>query len=178
MTLQPLSLVIGGAASGKSDFAERLAGLGGGGRLYVATAEAGDGEMAAKIAAHRARRGTGWRTVETPLEPGAALAGMRPGEVALIDCLTLWLSNHLLAGSDPEAAEARLLAALAAAPGPVVAVTNEVGMGVVPDTALGRRFRAAQGGLNRRLAARAGLVVTVIAGLPLTLKGTLPAGLE
>jgi adenosylcobinamide kinase/adenosylcobinamide-phosphate guanylyltransferase len=174
MALDRLSVVLGGAASGKSAFAERLVRAGGGAPVYLATAEARDAEMAAKIAAHRAARGPGWRLVEAPLEPGLALAAAQPGEAVLLDCATLWLTNHLLAGNDLAEAEARLMAGLDACPVPVVIVTNEVGGGVVPETALGRRFRAAQGGLNQRLAARAGLVVMVIAGLPLVLKGTLP----
>ena len=174
MALSRLSIVVGGAASGKSAYAEALVRGAGGSPVYLATAEARDAEMTAKIAAHRAARGPGWRLVEAPLEPGAALAAARPGEVLLLDCATLWLSNHLLADNDLADAEARLMTGLDACPAPVVIVTNEVGGGVVPDTALGRRFRAAQGGLNQRLAARAGLVVTVIAGLPLVLKGALP----
>jgi adenosylcobinamide kinase/adenosylcobinamide-phosphate guanylyltransferase len=174
MAFASLSLVIGGASSGKSAFAEALVAGYGAPCVYIATAEAGDAEMAAKIALHRAARGPAWRTVEAPFEPGDALTRLHPGEAALVDCVTLWLSNHLLAGTDIDAAEARLLAGIDAAPGPVVVVSNEVGQGVVPDTALGRRFRSLQGGLNRRLAARARLVVTVIAGLPLVLKGSLP----
>jgi adenosylcobinamide kinase/adenosylcobinamide-phosphate guanylyltransferase len=176
MALNRVSVVLGGAASGKSAFAERLVRAAGGAPVYLATAEPRDGEMAAKIAAHRAARGPGWRLVEVPLEPGAALAAAEPGEVVLLDCATLWLSNHLLVGTDLAGAEARLMAGLDACPAPVVIVTNEVGGGVVPDNALGRRFRAAQGGLNQRLAARAGLVVAVIAGLPLVLKGARPEG--
>jgi adenosylcobinamide kinase/adenosylcobinamide-phosphate guanylyltransferase len=174
MVLDRLSLVLGGAASGKSAFAERLVREAGGAPVYLVTAEARDGEMAAKIAAHRAARGPGWRLVEAPLEPGVALAAAGAREAVLMDCATLWLSNHLLADGDLAAAEARLMAGLDACPAPVVIVSNEVGGGLVPETALGRRFRAAQGGLNQRLAARAGLVVMVIAGLPLVLKGTLP----
>lgn len=175
MPLPPFTLVTGGAGSGKSDFAEGLVAGSGLSPVHIATAEARDAEMAAKIAAHRAARaGSGWRNVEEPRDLPAALATMKPGEAALVDCATLWLSNLMLDGADLPAAEAALLAAIAAAPGPVVVVTNEVGWGIVPDNALARRFRAAQGGLNRRLAARAGLVVAVIAGLPLVLKGALP----
>ena len=174
MTLKSLSLVLGGAASGKSHYAERLVTDSGLAPVYIATAQPFDAEMAAKIAAHRTARGPGWRTVEAPLAPETALAGAAAGEAVLLDCVTLWLSNLLLADADLAAAEARLMAALGACTAPVVVVSNEVGGGVVPDTPLGRRFRQVQGGLNQRLAARADLVVAVIAGLPLLLKGALP----
>jgi len=176
MTYANLSLVLGGAASGKSVFAEALVGASGRRLVYVATAAAGDAEMAEKIALHRARRGDDWRTVEAPLDVGAALAGMRAGEAALVDCATLWLTNHVLRDSDLDAATSGLLEALEGANGPVVVVSNEVGLGVVPDTPLGRRFREAQGALNQRLAQSAGLVVMVVAGLPMVLKGRLPEG--
>ncbi len=170
--LPPLrSLVLGGAASGKSEWAEEFVAKQGVSRVYIATAEAWDDEMRAKLTQHRARRDATWRTIETPTDLPAALADVRRGEVVLIDCLTLWLSNLMLAEADLAAAEAALMAALAACPAPVTCVSNEVGMGVVPDTPLGRRFRNAQGGLNRRVAAQAGLVVAVMAGLPLVLKG-------
>jgi adenosylcobinamide kinase/adenosylcobinamide-phosphate guanylyltransferase len=171
-----LSLVIGGARSGKSAFAERLVGASGRAPVYLATAEAQDDEMAARIAAHRARR-PGWRTVEAPRELASALAGAAAGEIVLLDCATMWLSNALLAGADLAAEEARLIAALGACAGPVVVVTNEVGLSIVPDNALARAFRDAQGRLNQRLAASAGLVVAVWAGLPLVLKGALPGGM-
>lgn len=172
--LPGLSLVLGGAASGKSEFAENLLIHSRLRPVYVATAEAWDGEMAAKITRHRDRRGAVWRDVEAPLDPGPALAGAEAGEAVLIDCLTMWLSNHLLAGHDPGAESRKLLAALASCPVPVIAVSNEVGQGIVPENALARRFREAQGALNREVAAAAGLVVAVIAGLPLVLKGQLP----
>lgn len=175
MTLPPLSLVTGGARSGKSALAERLVRLGPAPHIYIATAEAWDDEMRDRIARHRLDRGAGWHTVEAPLGLAAALEAAK-GSV-LIDCATLWLSNHMLAGNDPEAETARLLATLARVPGPVVVVSNEVGWGIVPDNALARRFRDAQGRLNQRLAAQAGLAVAVIAGLPLVLKGALPEGM-
>jgi len=172
--LPALSLVLGGAASGKSAFAEAL--VTGAGRpcVYLATARVLDDEMAAKVARHRRLRGAGWRTVEEPLAPGPVLAGADAGEAVLLDCATMWLSNHLLAGSELAGAEAALLNGLAASPAPVVVVSNEVGLSVVPDNALARRFRDAQGRLNQKLAARAGLVVNVVAGLPQVLKGALP----
>ena len=164
----PLTLVIGGARSGKSRFAEGL--LPAGRRSYIATAEAWDGEMKARIARHRADRGAGWETVEAPLDLAGALAALREG-TALVDCATLWLSNHLLAGSDPGAETERLLAALDACAVPVVVVSNEVGWSIVPDNALARAFRDAQGRLNQRLAERADRVFAVMAGLPVALKG-------
>lgn len=163
--------VLGGARSGKSALAERLARETGLARVYLATAQAFDAEMAARIARHRADRGEGWRTVEAPHDLAGALARV-DGEacVVLVDCLTLWLSNRMLAGADVEAESAQLCTALAAMRAPVVAVSNEVGFGIVPDTALGRRFRDAQGRLNQQVAALADLAVLVVAGLPLVLK--------
>ncbi len=174
MTLKKISLVLGGAASGKSAFAEALVTDAGRPRVYIATAQPFDDEMRAKIATHRATRGPDWRTLEAPYDLAAALATVTADEVALIDCVTLWLSNLMLSDQDAAGAEARLGQALALCPAPVVMVSNELGQGVVPDTALGRAFRSAQGRLNQRLAARAELVVAVMAGLPLLLKGALP----
>ncbi|HVG48899.1 MAG TPA: bifunctional adenosylcobinamide kinase/adenosylcobinamide-phosphate guanylyltransferase, partial [Rubellimicrobium sp.] len=143
-------------------------------RAYIATAQAWDSEMQGKIARHQVTRGPGWRTLEVPREVPQALGGLSPGEAVLLDCVTLWLTNLLLAEDDLAGREAELMEALGACPAPVVIVSNEVGLGIVPDTPLGRRFREAQGGLNQRLAARADLVVFVAAGLPLVLKGALP----
>ena len=171
-----LSFVTGGARSGKSGFAERLARLGAAPRTYIATAQAWDDEMRDRIARHRDDRGTDWHTVEAPLDLAGALAAVASGTV-LVDCATLWLSNRMLAGHDLEAATKDLLAALAATPVPVVLVSNEVGWGIVPDNALARAFRDAQGRLNQRIAAQAGLAVLVVAGLPLVLKGALPGGM-
>jgi adenosylcobinamide kinase / adenosylcobinamide-phosphate guanylyltransferase len=169
--LPPVTLVLGGARSGKSRYAERLIEAAADGGTYCATAEALDAEMTARIAAHRARRGPFWRTVEEPLELAAVIvAEARFDRPLLVDCLTLWLSNLLLgARSAGEGADA-LCAALRLAAGPVVLVANEVGMGLVPETPLGRRFRDAAGRLNQEVAALADRVVFVAAGLPLVLK--------
>ena len=166
-----LTLVLGGARSGKSRYAESLVTALPAPWIYVATAEARDAEMAERIAAHQARRGAGWRTLETPRDVVGALTahGTTP---LLVDCLTLWLANAVLASADVDAEIERLEAALTQAAAPIVLVANEVGFGIVPDDALGRRFRDLQGVLNQRIAARADRVVLVVAGLPLTMKGS------
>ncbi|PWR01332.1 bifunctional adenosylcobinamide kinase/adenosylcobinamide-phosphate guanylyltransferase [Meridianimarinicoccus roseus] len=169
-SLPPLCLVIGGAASGKSRFAEKIINDSGLSKVYIATAQVWDDEMRTKIEQHKARR-SGWRELEAPMDLPGALAGIAAGEAALLDCLTLWLTNHLLAGSDIDAQTDRLCTALAGCTGPVVVVSNEVGQGIVPDNALSRRFREAQGRVNQRVAAQADKVTAVIAGLPLVLKG-------
>ena len=174
MALPKLTLVLGGASSGKSVFAETLVLASGLAPVYIATAQIWDTEMAAKVAAHKAQRGPGWLTIEEPVAVDTVLAGLSAGQAVLIDCATLWLTNLILSQADLPDAETRLLDAIAASAAPVVIVSNEVGMGIVPDNALARQFRGAQGGLNRRLATQAELVVTVIAGLPLVLKGQLP----
>lgn len=173
-SLSPLTLVVGGARSGKSAFAEALVTASGRPRRYIATAEAWDDEMRQRIAQHQRDRGGDWITVEAPLALPAALANARAEEVVLVDCATLWLTNHLLADHDIAAETERLLRALEACPAPVLVVSNETGWGIVPENALARRFRDEQGRLNQRLARQAGLVVTVIAGLPMVLKGSLP----
>ena len=169
-----LTLVLGGAASGKSAFAEGLAKGSGRGLIYLATAEVRDNEMRAKVYKHRQMRGQGWKTVEAPLDLGPALNRAPGDHVVLLDCATMWLSNHMLAESDLTLAEAELMTALSLAAAPVIVVSNEVGLSVVPENALARAFRDAQGRLNQKLASKAGLVVNVIAGLPQVLKGTLP----
>jgi adenosylcobinamide kinase / adenosylcobinamide-phosphate guanylyltransferase len=167
-----LTLVIGGARSGKSRYAEGLIAAQLPPWTYVATAEAGDHEMIARIRTHRKRRGAHWRTVEAPRDLQAALATGAGGPV-LVDCLTLWLSNLMLAEMDVEQEIEKLETALTAAAAPVVLVANEVGLGIVPEFPLGRRFRDMQGMLNQRMAARADRVVLTVAGLPLAVKGTL-----
>ena len=169
--LPAATLVLGGARSGKSRYAERLVEGAASAGTYCATAEAGDAEMAERIAAHRARRGPFWQTVETPLALAPIIASEAKHErPLLIDCLTLWLSNLLLAGKPIEEETERLCAALRLGAGPIVLVANEVGMGLVPETPLGRRFRDAAGRLNQDVAAVADRVIFVAAGLPLVLK--------
>ncbi|MBF0130863.1 MAG: bifunctional adenosylcobinamide kinase/adenosylcobinamide-phosphate guanylyltransferase [Alphaproteobacteria bacterium] len=170
LPLPPLTLVLGGTRSGKSAHAESLAVLPGVESTYLATASAGDGEMAERIRRHQERRGTSWRTVEEPVDLPGVLRNCPPGAPILIDCLTLWLSNLLLAGRDPAAEAEALLDALRAPPGPVIAVASEVGLGIVPENALARLFRDHAGLLNQRVAGLADRVVFVAAGLPLVLK--------
>jgi adenosylcobinamide kinase/adenosylcobinamide-phosphate guanylyltransferase len=171
-SLPAITLILGGARSGKSRHAERLIERLAEHGIYCATAEPGDAEMAERIAAHRARRGAFWRTVEAPLAlPEAIRAESRVDRPVLVDCLTLWLTNVILAGREIEAEVAALVAALRDAAGPVVLVANEVGLGLVPETPLGRRFRDEAGRLNQEIAALADRVVFVAAGLPLVLKG-------
>lgn len=170
--LPPLTLVLGGARSGKSRYAERLVEGAAAAGIYCATAEANDDEMAARIAAHRARRGMFWHTVEAPRAvAGIIAAEATPERPLLIDCLTLWLSNLMMAEAPIEQEFGTLRAALRDAAGPIVLVANEVGLGLVPQTPLGRRFRDAAGQLNQEIAALADRVVFVAAGLPLVLKG-------
>ncbi|MGG7565279.1 bifunctional adenosylcobinamide kinase/adenosylcobinamide-phosphate guanylyltransferase [Rhodovulum sp. DZ06] len=164
-----LTLVLGGARSGKS--ARALALAEGAPRVFLATAEALDDEMAERIRLHQEERGDDWALVEAPLDvAGAILRAARPGGVVLLDCLTLWLSNLMHHGRDLRAETAVLLGAIAVAPGRVVAVSNEIGLGLSPMEALSRAFRDAQGRLNQDVAAAADRVEFVAAGLPLVLK--------
>lgn len=172
MSRARIVLVTGGARSGKSAHAEACTLQLGSPAIYVATAEAHDAEMVERIALHRSSRGPEWRTVAAPLDLPGALAATGDGPPRLVDCLTLWLTNLMLAGDDPDAATVRLIAALDAARAPVVLVTNEVGWGIVPENALARRFRDAAGRLNQAVAAAADEVVLVACGLPLVLKNT------
>jgi adenosylcobinamide kinase/adenosylcobinamide-phosphate guanylyltransferase len=172
--LPALTLILGGAKSGKSRQAEALARASLRPKVYIATAEAWDDEMRARIARHQADRGPDWRTLEAPRNLPAALATVTAHEVVVIDCATLWLSNLMLAEADFAQATHDLLAALHACPAPLLIVSNEVGWSIVPENALARRFRDAQGQLNQRLAAEADLVLAVMAGLPLVLKGQMP----
>jgi len=164
-------LVTGGARSGKSLIAESCAlDLAGGGPLtYIATAQSFDDEMAVRIAKHRARREPCWHTVEAPLDLVGALVAS-DGVPRLVDCLTLWLSNLMLAGMDWQAETDRLIACLAVQNGPVVLVTNEVGGGIVPENALARAFRDAAGLVNQRVAALADDVILAVCGLSMRVK--------
>ena len=165
-------LILGGARSGKSSYALDLAQRSAPSRLFIATAEAGDEEMAARIERHRAERGEGWTTIETTRDIVGALSHTHEGCVALIDCLTLWLANLALAGDDIAAEIDRLCGAVSALAAPVVFVSNEVGLGIVPETRLGREFRDWQGRLNQRMALACDAVVFIAAGLPIVLKPT------
>jgi adenosylcobinamide kinase/adenosylcobinamide-phosphate guanylyltransferase len=177
--LPAITLVLGGARSGKSRYAEMLVTSAARAGTYIATAEPGDDEMAARIAHHRARRGEFWRTVEAPLDLAAAiLAHADPTRPVLVDCLTLWLSNLLGAGRIVEHESEALLGALRDACGPVVLVSNEVGLGLVPETKLGRDFRDAQGRANREVARACDAVVLVAAGLPTLIKPAPPPALR
>jgi adenosylcobinamide kinase / adenosylcobinamide-phosphate guanylyltransferase len=174
--LPPVTLVLGGARSGKSTHAEKLVtgslfGATPRPAVYIATAEAGDVEMATRIMAHRARRGGAWTTIEEPLKLAEALqTAAAHGQPVLVDCLTLWLSNLMHVQADLDEATDEVVMALDGYGAPVVFVSNEVGLGLVPETPLGRAFRDAQGRLNMRMAERADRVVLMAAGLPLLMK--------
>ncbi len=169
-------LILGGARSGKSRYASELAQDSGLAPLMIATAQALDEEMAARISAHQADRDERWSLVEEPLNLAAQIsARAREGRIIVIDCLTLWLSNVIHAGRDWSAMLEGLALTLEKAQGPVILISNEVGLGIVPQSALGRDFRDAQGRVNQRLAQACDRVVLVSAGLPLELKpGTRP----
>lgn len=171
--LQPRTiLVLGGARSGKSRHAQRLAEAMAPNRLFLATAQAWDDEMRERIAQHRADRDASWQTVEVPLDlPEAITAHGGGGAVLLVDCLTLWVTNLLLADADMDSAGDALLRAIAERPAGIVLVSNEVGFGIVPDNALARRFRDAAGRLNQRLAAACDATDLVVAGIPLRIAG-------
>jgi adenosylcobinamide kinase / adenosylcobinamide-phosphate guanylyltransferase len=168
--LEPITLILGGARSGKSRFAEELIENTGTPGLYLATAEPLDDEMCARVAAHRAQRGATWTTVEEPLELVNIVLAERTRPV-LIDCLTLWLSNLMGAKRDIGFETERLFSVLPKARTPVVMVANEVGLGIVPDNAMARDFRDHAGRLNQGIARLAQRVVFMAAGLPLALKG-------
>jgi adenosylcobinamide kinase/adenosylcobinamide-phosphate guanylyltransferase len=181
----PLHLILGGARSGKSRHAEQLARAAALPVAYIATARAGDAEMAARIAQHRAGRPAAWHTIEAPVDLAAALRGAAaPGKLVIVDCLTLWLSNLLfdLHPEDPahgpvtppphyEEQRAALLLCLPRLPGTVLCVSNEIGFGVVPMGALTRFFADEMGRLNQEVAALAARVTLMVAGLPVGLKG-------
>ena len=169
--LPPVTLVLGGARSGKSRHAEALVEGQPGPCLYLATAEAGDDEMAERIRRHQARRGGRWQTLEEPIDLVGALRGAaRSDGAVLVDCLTLWLSNLLSAERDVETETESLVAALPGLVGPVVFVSNEVGLGIVPEGALARAFTDHAGRLHQAVAGAAQSVLFMAAGLPLALK--------
>jgi len=183
------TLILGGARSGKSRHAQTLAERAADGRpvLFVATAQAGDDEMAARIARHRSDRPAHWRTIEEPLDVAGVLRRERDAAVILIDCLTFFVTNHMLRAGDAAhcdadvwdeagagAAVSDLLNAARQSPALVLLVSNEVGMGMVPGTALGRAWRDAAGRANQSAAAAADEVVFLVAGLPLRVKPPAP----
>lgn len=164
-------LVLGGARSGKSRYAQMQAEASGLEKCLIATAEAGDAEMADRIARHRADRGPDWTTREEPLALASALgAERRPGRVVTVDCLTLWLTNALLSGADLRFSLGELAETVATGSGPLILVSNEVGMGIAPATPLGREFRDWQGRLNQQMGAVCDVVVYVTSGFPRLLK--------
>lgn len=166
------TLVLGGARSGKSVFAQRAAEAAaiGARPVLIATGQAFDDEMAERIARHQADRGDSWMTVEAPLDLSAALAALPADGVAVVDCLTLWLSNLMLADQDVATATGALLKAVSACEARLWLVSNEVGLGIVPETPLGRRFRDEAGRLHQDLARAVDEVFFIAAGLPLRLK--------
>jgi adenosylcobinamide kinase/adenosylcobinamide-phosphate guanylyltransferase len=166
-----ITLVLGGARSGKSRYAESLFAALSPPWIFVATAEGRDAEMAQRIANHQAQRASAWQTLDAPHDLASALGTAPCAAPLLVDCMTLWLSNRMLAGAEVDCEIRALEAALDRRTGPVVLVSNEVGSGIVPDNALARRFRDLQGQLNQRLAARADRVVLLVAGMPLIVKG-------
>jgi adenosylcobinamide kinase/adenosylcobinamide-phosphate guanylyltransferase len=171
-----LTLVLGGARSGKSGFAQaqgeaQAEAQGGAGRLVmIATGQAFDDEMRARIEQHRRERGAAWRTLEAPLELPQALGGLHDDDVVVVDCLTLWLSNLMLGDRAIEPETTALRATLTRMKNPIWLVSNEVGLGIVPENALARRFRDAAGRLHQQLAAQADHVVLMVAGLPVMVK--------
>ena len=169
-TSHRLTLVLGGARSGKSRHAEHLVERHAPPWIYIATAQALDDEMSGRIALHRDRRSDRWITQEAPLELPESIRGAPPGRPVLVDCLTLWLTNVCLAGNSVEAAIGELVETCRATAGPLVLVSNEVGLGIVPDHDLGRRFRDHAGVLHQRLAGEADRVLFMVAGLPMVLK--------
>lgn len=172
--LPDLTVVLGGAASGKSAFAESLTVSSGLNPIYLATGRAFDAEMTAKIKLHQIRRGPEWSVQEVPGDLSSTLQATTPKQAVLLDCATMWLSNRLMAQQALEDAPEVFVRQTSMCPAPLIIVTNEVGQGIVPENAMARAFREAQGRLNIAIAGRADCVVQVVAGLPNVLKGTLP----
>jgi adenosylcobinamide kinase/adenosylcobinamide-phosphate guanylyltransferase len=168
--LPSLTFFLGGARSGKSAHAERLVTASPAPWTYIATAQAFDDEMRDRIALHQSRRGAGWQTVDAPFELVEALEAVETGRPVLVDCLTLWLTNHMLAEHElPDECD-RLVSVFGKPRGPWFVVSNEVGLGIVPDNALARRFRDEAGLLNQRVAAVSDTVLFMTAGLPIKVK--------
>lgn len=168
---EPLTLVLGGARSGKSRHAEALTLAAGASPIYLATGEAGDAEMTARIARHKARRGTQWRTIEEPLDLAGVLSREAvAGSVVLVDCLTLWLGNLMGSGRNIEVEFEALLSVLPERKAPLILVSNEVGQGIVPDNQMARDFRDHAGTLHQEIAAVADRVDFVTAGIAHRLK--------
>jgi len=168
-----LVFVVGGARSGKSAHALELASSRPGRKVYIATAQALDAEMAERIEAHRRERGSAWETVEEPLEVGAAVSSASAAGVVVLDCLTLWLTNLIGSGMDDSGVRkkaAALAATCSSSASVVIAVSNEVGLGLVPDNPLARRFRDLSGRMNQEMASRAAEAWFVSSGIPLRLK--------
>lgn len=172
-----VTLLTGGGRSGKSDYAVTLA-MARARRAFIATAEPFDDEMRARIAAHRAGRGNAFATIEAPVDLAGAVRGLPAGtDVVVIDCLTVWLGNLMHRdgqGEQTSRAIAELLDVLREPPCDVIVVTNEVGLGIIPENAMARQFRDLAGGVNTRVARLANRVVLMISGIPLTIKGTAP----
>jgi adenosylcobinamide kinase/adenosylcobinamide-phosphate guanylyltransferase len=169
-----LTLVLGGARSGKSAYAERLVTAHSGPWTYIATAQIFDDEMRMRVEAHRARRGEQWRTIEAPQALAQTIAAAPGDQPLLVDCLTLWLSNRLLEGADLVADREALVRILSRRAAPTVIVSSEVGLSIVPDNALSRCFRDASGELHQAVARIAGRVALTVAGYPVPVKGSLP----
>ena len=165
-----LTFIIGGGRAGHGAPGEKRVTARPAAGAKIAAAPAYDDEMRERIAHHRARRGEGWETIDAPLDLVGALERLPSGRPVLVDCLTLWLTNHMLAEHDVEAECAKLTSTLSKPRGPWFVVSNEVGLGIVPDNALARRFRDAAGRLNQQVAAVADSVVLTVAGLPLKVK--------
>lgn len=168
-----VTFIIGGAASGKSEFAENFCVSSGKQRVYLATSQVFDDEMQAKVVKHVTQRGEGWITKEAPFEVAPVLDALTADQICLLDCATMWLTNHLLANHDLPTEQDAFLNAVARCQADVVIVSNETGLGIVPENKLARQFREAQGRLNIAIAKQADTVVQVTVGLPLVLKGSL-----
>lgn len=166
-----VTFVLGGARSGKSSFAEGLIEVSGMDAVYLATGRAWDDEMSERIGLHKARRGPNWTTIEEPLDLVGALQQEGADKAILVDCLTLWLTNLMMAGRNIGQETARLVAALPNLGGAVVLVSNEVGLGIVPENRMAREFRDHAGRLHQAVASAAATVYFVAAGLPLKMKG-------